>query len=369
MSGKASVQLSEEQLSDEQVSDEQVSDEQVSDEQVSDEQVSDEQVSMFTLSNANNMEVKILTLGGIIKEITMPDVNNALKHCIQTFDTIDEYMADESYRGAIVGRYANRIGNGCFSLNGTTYHLDKNNGEHNLHGGNAGFHKRNWASSTHCDDQSASVTLTLLSGDGEGGFPGNVAVTACYTLNNDNELSLHIKATTDKATPLSFTQHAYFTLSNESSVESTVLTIAADEVTDADSTLLPNGEFVAVNDTPFDFRVPTQIGKNVHDMPSSELFEKVGGYDHNYVLRQSANTQPQAEVSASDTGLTMKLYTNLPGLQFYTGNLKTQQQMGALCLEPQFFPDSPNKPHFPNCIVTPDSPLDMEISYAFSVTK
>jgi aldose 1-epimerase len=342
---------------------------QVSDFGVVSGEMSGEQVRMFTLSNANNMEVKILSLGGIIKEITMPDANNAPKQCIQTFDTLDEYMADESYRGAIVGRYANRIGNGCFSLDGTTYHLDKNNGEHNLHGGNAGFHKRNWASSTQCCDHSASVTLTLLSGDGEGGFPGNVAVTACYTLNNDNELSLRIKATTDKATPLSFTQHAYFTLSNDSSVESTVLTIAADEVTDADSTLLPNGKFVAVNNTPFDFRSPTQIGKNVHTMPSSELFEKVGGYDHNYVLRQNAPTQPQAEVSAQDTGLTMKLYTNLPGLQFYTGNLNTQQQLGALCLEPQFFPDSPNKPHFPNCIATPDTPLDMQIRYAFSVTK
>lgn len=327
-----------------------------------------ESVDMFTLTNANSMEVKILSFGGIIKEINLPDASGKPTQCVQTFDSLNDYIADESYRGAIVGRYANRIGNGCFTLDGQDYRLDKNNGEHCLHGGNAGFHKRIWEATSHFDDNVACVELTLRSEEGEGGFPGNVVVKARYTLDNNNALRLTIHATTDKATPLSFTQHAYFTLSNADSVKSTVLKINANKVTDADATLLPTGEFIDVKNTPFDFTEPTEIGNRVHNTPGHKLFDIVGGYDHNYVLNNNGSGQAQAQVFAADTGLKMQLFTTLPGLQFYTGNLRNDKQMGALCLEPQYFPDSPNKPHFPSCIATPEKPANMEICYVFSVS-
>jgi len=322
-------------------------------------------VKAFTLNNANGMSVTLLNYGGIIKDITVPNAEGKPIHCVQTFDTLQEYIDDPSYRGAIVGRYANRIGHGTFFLNGTQYTLDKNGGEHNLHGGFAGFHKKIWQASTDELDNSASVTFKLHSPDGEGGFPGNVKVEACYTLNNDNELSLELSATTDKETPLSFTQHAYFTLSDDDKVGSTLLHIDAEQVTDADSSLLPTGKLVDIGGTPFDFLSLTPIEKRASQQTSHALFDRVGGYDHNYVLRAAKGSEPQATVMAPDTGISMELFTTLPGLQFYTGSLESDEQLGALCLEPQHFPDAPNKPAFPNCFVKPEETFKAAIRYKF----
>ena len=324
-------------------------------------------VKEFTLTNANDMQVKLLNYGGIIKDIILTDNVGKRKNCVQSFDSLDEYIDDPSYRGAIVGRYANRIGNAEFWLEGKHYVLDKNGGEHNLHGGLAGFHKKVWEASVDKTDERISVLLTLSSPDGEGGFPGNVEVKACYTLTNDDILSLDITATTDKATPLSFTQHAYFTLSNDNHVGSTLLQIDADKVTDADTTLLPTGTFIDVADTAFDFRRLTKIHERATSQDPIPLFQMVGGYDHNYVLRNAEQDVPQARVKALDTGINMALYTSLPGLQFYTGSLQTEQQLGALCLEPQHFPDAPNKPHFPSSIVYPSQVVQMSMRYKFSV--
>ena len=324
-------------------------------------------VKEFTLTNANDMQVKLLNYGGIIKDIILTDNVGKRKHCVQSFDSLDEYIDDPSYRGAIVGRYANRIGNAEFWLEGKHYVLDKNGGEHNLHGGLAGFHKKVWEASVDKTDEQISVLLTLSSPDGEGGFPGNVEVKACYTLTNDDILSLEITATSDKATPLSFTQHAYFTLSNDKHVGSTLLQIDADKVTDADTTLLPTGTFIDVADTAFDFRRLTKIHERATSQDPIPLFQMVGGYDHNYVLRNAEQDAPQARVKALDTGINMALYTSLPGLQFYTGSLQTEQQLGALCLEPQHFPDAPNKPHFPSSIVYPGQVVQMSMRYEFSV--
>lgn len=324
-------------------------------------------VYQYVLNNNNGMKVALLNYGGIIKEIVLLDKHGNQKHCVQTFNTLQEYINDESYRGAIVGRYANRIGHGKFSLDGQLYQLDKNGGEHNLHGGLAGFHKKVWHGQYSESEDSVSVTFTLNSPDGEGGFPGNVSVAAHYTLNNDNELSLHITANTDKATPMSFTQHAYFTLGNEKTIGNTLLYIDADQVTDADETLLPTGELVSVEGTEFDFRELSVIKEKAASSPASALYKMVGGYDHNYVLNTSAENAMQALVKAEDTGISMVLSTNLPGLQFYTGSLSSPEQLGALCLEPQQFPDAPNKAQFPNCIVQPGETLHANFRYQFSV--
>lgn len=326
-----------------------------------------EAVKAFTLINDQDMQVTLLNLGGIIKDIKVRDRSGEFKHCVQSFDSLEQYIEDKTYRGAIVGRYANRIGQATFTLDGKQYFLDKNGGDHCLHGGNTGFHKRVWNAAHSVNAQQCSLTLQLTSPDGEGGFPGNVDITACYTLDNNNVLSLSICASTDKSTPLSFTQHAYFTLSNESTVGSTYVKIDADHVTQADSTLLPTGRLTSVTNTPFDYRTLTKIASRVNSSLPCELFEMVGGYDHNYVLTALKNNQPNALVYAEDTGIEMALSTNLPGLQFYTGSLQTSEQIGALCLEPQHFPDAPNRPEFPSCIVEPGKPMTALFRYAFSV--
>ena len=329
-------------------------------------EVDGKDVCAYTLNNTNGMSVTLLNYGGIIKEINVTNTQGRVVSCVQTFDTLQEYIDDPSYRGAIVGRYANRIGKGTFTLNGEQYQLDKNGGEHNLHGGLAGFHKKVWQANVQELSDSASVIFNLTSPDGEGGFPGNVEVYATYTLNNDNELSLELSATTDKETPLSFTQHAYFTLSEDAKVGKTLLYIDAETVTDADDTLLPTGKLVEVRDTPFDFLTSTAIAKRATQHQSHPLFDMVGGYDHNYVLRAPGGEEPQATVNAVDTRIAMSLHTTLPGLQFYTGNLQNDDQLGALCLEPQHFPDAPNKPEFPNCFVKPNETFKASIKYTFS---
>jgi aldose 1-epimerase len=326
-------------------------------------------VNQFTLTNANGMQVELLNFGGIIKAITLTDAHGVRKNCVQGLASLDDYIQDPSYLGAIVGRYANRIGNATFTLDGTQYHLDKNGGEHNLHGGNAGFHKKVWDATSESTNDELSVTLRLTSPDGEGGFPGNVNVTARYTLDNNDTLTLVMTADTDKATPLSFTQHAYFTLSNEATVGTTQLYIDAEKVTEADASLLPTGSLIDVKDTPFDFRELIAINERANASNPIALYKMVGGYDHNYVLRDAQEGQPQARVLAKDTGIAMSLYTSLPGLQFYTGSLETPEQLGSLCLEPQHFPDAPNKPQFPNAIARPGEPIEMVMRYAFSVNK
>ena len=320
-------------------------------------------VNAFTLINDNGMKVTLLSLGGIIHDIQVPDRAGQLHACVQSLPDLHAYIDDPSYKGAIVGRFANRIGNATFTLDNAVYKLDKNGGEHNLHGGIAGFHKKVWQSKVCKSDSEASVHFSLSSEDGEGGFPGNVEVTAVYTLSNDNALLLELHATTDKATPLSLTQHAYFTLSKQATVGTTEVQIHSQKIADVDSTLLPTGHYVDVANTPFDFSqqkaIETQSNK------SHPLYELVCGYDHNYVLLPSVEGQPQAKVASSDTGICMSLYTDLPGLQFYTGSLQSTSQLGALCLEPQYFPDSPNRPEFPDCIATPEAPYKAYIRYTF----
>lgn len=323
-------------------------------------------VYLFSLKNKSGMEVDILTYGGIIHGLRVKDKSGELHECVQNYENLDGYVQDQSYRGALVGRFANRIGNATFNLDGKQYLLDKNGGEHSLHGGNTGFHKCHWqAEEVHKTDGSAiGVRLTLTSPDGEGGFPGTVDVVATYWLDSLNQLTLTLTASTDKSTPFSMTQHAYFTLSKAASVVDTALMINAASVLDADTSLLPTGHFVEVEGTPFDFTSEVSIGKNA--ALSHPLFDAVGGYDHNFVLNSTIDEKPAAKLHAPDTGIDMLLFTDLPGIQCYTGNLQHQTQLGAVCLEPQHFPDAPNKPDFPSSVITPGAPYNATIKYKFT---
>lgn len=322
-------------------------------------------VTAFTIENTSGIQVTILNYGGIIHSLLIPDKNNEPHECVASCTDLDAYIDDPSYRGAIVGRFANRIGNATFELNDETYHLEANGGVHNLHGGISGFNKKVWDAEIKEEDDRVTLCLSLTSEDGEGGFPGNVKVTANYVLSNDNSLTFHVKGETDKATPLSITQHAYFSLSKAPTVDSTEVKISAKAITSVDETLLPTGEFLPVAHTPFDFSTLRAISSNQH--AAHPLFEHIGGYDHNYIVDRSNDDNPHAEVYAADTGIHLALYTSLPGIQFYTGELHCEKPLGALCLEPQYFPDSPNQDTFPSCIVYPDKPYRETIRYVFAI--
>lgn len=324
----------------------------------------DKTVSMFTLTNDSGMTVEILELGGIIRSLLVPDKNGEPHSCVKGFETLEEYLQDESYQGALVGRYANRIGQGKFKLDGEQFQVDVNGGPHHLHGGFSGFHKKLWVSEAIEEDDAVGVRLSLVSPDGEAGFPGEVTVSAEYRLQTTNTLTLTLFAMTTAATPFSMTQHAYFHAGKGDSVMTDTLQIDAQYVTEADESLLPTGKQLNVEGTPFDFTSAVEIGERVRK--GNPLFDQVGGYDHNFVLNHDTST-PAAVLSSSDTGIRMALFTTLPGMQVYTGNLMTDSQAGTICLEPQYFPDSPNQPDFPDCILRPGKPFQASIRYEFSV--
>lgn len=320
-------------------------------------------VSCYTLTNDAGMSVEILELGGIIRNLTVPDNTGAAHSCVKGFDTLKDYLDDNSYQGALIGRYANRIGEGRFELDGQPFQVDVNGGPHHLHGGFSGFHKKLWVSEPIEEDDAVGVRLSLISPDGEAGFPGEVTVTAEYRLQTTNTLTLSLFASTTAATPFSMTQHAYFHTGKRGSVVGDTLQIDAKQVTDADNTLLPTGKLIAVENTPFDFTSAVEIGQRV--TTGNPLFDSVGGYDHNFVLSNDSAT-PAAVLASPDTGIRMALFTTLPGMQVYTGSLMTDDQAGTICLEPQFFPDSPNKPDFPDCILRPGEPFQASVRYEFS---
>ncbi|MGH2563134.1 MAG: aldose epimerase family protein, partial [Ginsengibacter sp.] len=273
------------------------------------------------------------------------------------FDSLQPYLQQPPYFGALIGRYGNRIGDAKFNLNGIEYKLAANNGKNHLHGGLKGFDKVVW-DATIPSDSVPSLTLKYISRDGEEGYPGNLNVTVQYTLTNDDGLKIEYNAETDKATPVNLTNHSYFNLSGDvsNSILGETLMIDADHYTPVDSTLIPTGEIKPVKGTAFDFTLPKKIGR---DMDSVK-----GGYDHNWVLnRKDSSLQKVAELSDSISGRLLEVYTTQPGLQFYTGNFldgtfinrgnKPINLHSALCLETQHFPDSPNKPNFPSTILKP----------------
>lgn len=330
-------------------------------------------VYLFTLVNNNGDTVTITNYGGAVTSFITPDKNGNTSSIIVGFDSLQPYLQQPPYFGALIGRYGNRIGNAKFTLDGTTYQLAANNGKNTLHGGLKGFDKNVW-DATIPSDSVPSLTLNYVSKDAEEGFPGNLNVTVHYTLTDDDGLKIEYDAETDKPTPVNLTNHSYFNLSGDvsNSVLDETLMIDADKYTPVDTSLIPTGEIKSVKGTPFDFTSPKKIGQDINSVP--------GGYDHNFVLNKTdSSLQKVAELSDSISGRTMDVYTTQPGLQFYTGNFldgkftnrggKPLTQHSALCLETQHFPDSPNKPNFPSTILKPGEKYHQVTIYKVKVNK
>lgn len=330
---------------------------------------------LVTLKNSNGMEVAITNYGAIVQSIVVPDRNGKFEDVVLGFDTLEGYLGEHPYFGAVVGRYGNRIANGRFSIDGTEYTLAVNNGPNALHGGLKGFDKAVW--SIQPGDATNSVTLRYVSADGEEGYPGQLTATVVYTLTDDNALEIDYSATTDQATPVNLTNHSYFNLAGAGNgdILDHKLQIAANHFTPVDSTLIPSGVLQPVEGTPFDFREPTAIGARIDD--DHQQLEFGLGYDHNWVLnRGSGGLERVASLYEPASGRVMEVLTTEPGLQFYSGNFLDGSNVGkggvvyrhryGLCLETQHFPDSPNKPDFPSTILLPGEVYESQTVYRFS---
>lgn len=337
-------------------------------------------VDLLTLANANGVEVRAITYGGIILSIRVPDRRGRIDDVVLGFTGLDGYLQNSPYFGAIVGRYANRIGGGKFTLDRRTIQLATNDGPNHLHGGVRGFDKVVWEAQGFALNDSVGVVFTYTSADGEEGYPGTLVATVRYTLTDANALIVDYRATTDRATPVNLTQHSYFNLAGDGSgdVLGHVLTIFADRYTPVDSTLIPTGELAPVEGTPFDFRQPTTIGERI--AASHPQLHRAGGYDHNFVLhREGDGLAHAARVYEPSTGRVLDIFTTEPGLQFYSGNFLDGSVTGkaerayrhrfGFCLEPQHFPDSPNKRGFPSTILRPRGEYRSSTVYIFGVAE
>jgi aldose 1-epimerase len=327
------------------------------------------------LTNANGMEVRIITYGGIITSICVPDRDGNLENVTLGFNNFADYEARNLYFGTITGRYANRIAGGKFSLNGTQYTLALNDGANTLHGGLKGFDKQVWTAV----EINGGVELSYVSPDGEEGYPGNLTVKVVYTLTDDNALRIDYTATTDKATVVSLTNHAYFNLSGEGSgtIHDHILSINADNYTPVDPNLIPTGEFTPVEGTPFDFRMPKAIAPGQRSNHRQIVLGR--GYDHNWVLNRPSFEDTSlilaARVYDPASGRTMEVWTTESGIQFYAGNFLDATRVGArgriyrqsdgLALETQHFPDSPNQPNFPSSVLNPGESYATTTIYKF----
>jgi aldose 1-epimerase len=334
-----------------------------------------EEVFLYTLKNSNGMIATIITYGARVTTLKVPDKSGQFADVVNGFDSLDGYLKENPYFGAIVGRYGNRIGNAQFTLDGHTYHLAKNNGPNTLHGGLKGFDKRVWTAKDQTDPQ--KLELTYISPDGEEGFPGTLTTNVTYTLNNSNELRIDYSATTDKDTVLNVTNHSYFNLAGqgEGDILGHQLTLMADRYTPVDPGLIPTGQLAPVAGTPFDFREPHLIGERING--NDEQLKRGQGYDHNWVLNGAMGTlHPAAKVVEPKSGRVMEVSTTEPGVQFYTGNFldgtitgkggKVYKRRYALCLETQHFPDSPNKPSFPTTELKPGQKLESTTVFRFA---
>jgi aldose 1-epimerase len=337
-------------------------------------------VELFTLTNPHGMEVRVMTYGGIIVSIKVPDRKGAFDDVVLGYDSLAGYLRSSPYFGAIVGRYGNRIAHGTFTIDGESYHLDTNNGPNALHGGVKGFDKVVWHAESIKQDSTVGVLLTHTSPDGDQGYPGTVQARVSYALTPDNKLIVSYHATTDKATPINLTQHSYFNLAGagKGDILGHVVMINADRFTPVDSTLIPTGELAPVAGTPMDFRTPTAIGARIAQ-PDPQL-KNAGGYDHNFVLNRNGDTLSlAARVVEPTTGRVLTVTTTQPGVQFYTGNFLDGTITGkdghvylrryGFCLETQHFPDSPNHPTFPTTILRPGQEYQSQTVFRFSAQQ
>jgi len=333
-------------------------------------------IILYTLKNSHGVEVRAMNYGGIIQSVRVPDREGKFADVVLGHDTAEGYIPNPPYIGAIVGRYANRIANGTFTLDGKTYTLPKNDGPNTLHGGSTRtFDKVVWESQPLKDKN--GVLFEYLSKDGEEGFPGNLKLRVTYVLTDSNELVIDYEATTDKATPLNISQHSYFNLKGEGNgdILDHEIMINADRFTPVDKNLIPTGELRSVKGTPFDFTKSTRIGSRIED--NDEQLVLGHGYDHNFVLnRKGAGMTPAARVYEPTTGRVLEVSTTQPAVQFYTGNFLDGSVTGksghvykrryGFCLETQHYPDSPNHPGFPNTILKPGEKFHQTTAFKFS---
>jgi aldose 1-epimerase len=340
----------------------------------------DANVQIYTLTNSHGIEARIMTYGAALVSLRTPDSAGRFSSIILGFDTLDPYLAGVPYFGATVGRYANRIANGRFTLDGKSYQLPQNNGPNSLHGGIRGFDKRVWQAEPLETPTGAALRLSYLSAAGEEGYPGEVSARVTYRLNNDDSLAIEFEATATAATPVNLANHAYFNLTGDPqrTILDHVLTINADRFTPVNATLIPTGELRAVAETPFDFRSSRVIGDHISD--KDEQLRLGGGYDHNWVLNKAApgSLTLAAVLSDPQSGRSVEVRTTQPGLQFYSGNFLDGKPAGTgtnfkyrtgLCLETQHFPDSPNRPDFPSTILRPGKVYSEKTVLVFRVTK
>ena len=337
-------------------------------------------VDEFTMTNPNGIEVRAIEYGGIIVSLMTPDRTGAMGDIVLGFDSLEGYLGGHPYFGAIIGRYGNRIANAQFTLDGETYQLAANDGPNHLHGGEQGFDKVVWEGTPFETDSTVGVTFAYTSPDGEEGYPGTLDVEVTYTLTDDDRLIFDYHATTDEATPVNLTQHSYFNLGGAGSgpILDHDLMIVADSFTPVDETLIPTGEIRAVEGTPFDFRTPTPIGARI-DADNTQI-ARGPGYDHNFVLTKSVAGELTLAARAVDpaTGRTLEVYTEEPGIQFYSGNFldgtitgkggEVYGHRSGFCLETQHYPDSPNQEGFPSTILRPDEEYRTRTVLTFGVT-
>ena len=345
-------------------------------------------VEEYTLSNGN-MEVRIITYGGAITSIRVPGKKGETANVVLGFESLEDYLTKSPYFGCITGRFANRIANATFKLDGAEYKLSPNDGSHSLHGGTKGFDKHIWQAKEIKTENEVGVELNRTSPDGEEGYPGNLATTVTYLLDNDNALHINYRATTDKPTIVNLTNHSYFNLAGEGTgnIFNHELMLNADHYTPVqDSAAIPTGEVASVEGTPFDFRKSSVIGKHIRSGHEQMVYGR--GYDHNWVLNRTTKEDGAikdgamilaAKLFEPNSGRVLEVLTTEPAIQFYSGNFLTGTVVGSsgntyrqgdgLCLETQHYPDAPNQPDFPSTVLNPGETYDTTTIFKFSVAE
>lgn len=327
-------------------------------------------VKAYTLRNHNGLEVEVLNYGGIIRRLSLPDRDSVFKNCVLGFDDLCDYEEKSPYFGALIGRYGNRIAHGKFPLDGTTYTLTQNHGEHHLHGGEKGFDKAIWAVQEDITKEGVGLILTHISPHMEEGYPGVLNTQVTYRLTDQNTLKVDYLAHTDRPTVLNLTQHSYFNLSGNLQQDCLDhrLQIQADHILAVDQNMIPTGEKMAVQNTPFDFTIPQNIGSAMKQ--SHEQLKKGNGFDHCYCFAPGASQLKQVAVLFHpQSGRKMQVHTTTPGMQLYTANHLEAPFVayGAVCLETQAYPDSPNQSNFPSTVLRPEAPFKSSTHFHFSI--
>lgn len=341
-------------------------------------EVNNAKTDLYTLKNKAGMEVCITNFGGRIVSIMVPDKNGKMQDVVLGFDSIADYINIPSDFGASIGRYANRINQGQLVLDGTTIQLPQNNFGHCLHGGPQGWQYQVYDARP---INETTLELTRISPDGDANFPGNVMAKVLFKLTDDNAIDIKYSATTDKKTVINMTNHSYFNLSGnpEKAATDHILYVNADTYTPVDSTYMTTGEILPVKDTPMDFTTPKAVGQDIQNFDFAQL-KNGNGYDHNWVLNTKGDlAQVAARMTSPESGITLEVFTNEPGIQVYTGNFLdgtvkgkkgiTYNQRASVCLETQHYPDSPNKPEWPSVVLEPGQTYNSECIFKFSVEK